>query len=159
MHEKDELIDSLTKLGINEDNYRVLSLLPLVLVAWSDGKVQLAEQDKIFLVAGERGLLEGGGEEILTRWLAEQPTPSYFDLGLSTLVELARRGRGAGADINARSLRELIDLSFDVAQAASGLFGRLWTVSSEEREALDTLASILAIDDGQSWRELLEDLG
>ena len=158
MLENEALIESLHKLGINEENYRVLSTLPLVLVAWSDGKVQTAEQNKIFRVAGERGLLAGGGDEVLTKWLEEKPTPAYFDLGLKTLVELARRRRGTGDDMSARNLRELLDMSFDVATTAGGLFGQLWTVSAVEREALDDMASILSVDDGQSWSELFEDL-
>jgi len=158
MPEKDEIFESLAELGITEDNYRVLSLLPLVLVAWSDGRVEQAEREKIFRVAGERGLLEGTGGEVLTGWLDHAPAPSYYDLGFRTLVELARRKRGAGADINVRSLGELLDLCFDVAGAAGGLFDQLWTVSAAEREALDTLAGILAVDSGQSWKELIEDL-
>ncbi len=158
MLDNDALIESLTKLGINEENYRVLSTLPLVLVAWSDGRVQTAEQNKIFRVAGERGLLAGGGDEVLTKWLQEKPTPAYFDLGLKTLVELARRRRGTGAAMSSRTLRKLIDMSLDVASTAAGLVNQLWTVSAVEREALDELASILSVDDGQSWNELFEDL-
>lgn len=158
MLEKEELIESLGKLGINEENYRVLSVLPLVMVAWADGRVQNAEKGKIFQIAGERGLLDGGGDEVLSGWLRQKPAPGYFESGFKVLVELARKQRETGADMNAATLRELIDLSFDVAQAAGGLFNQLWTVSAPEREALDTLASILSVDDGQSWGELLEDL-
>ncbi len=158
MLEKDELVASLKKLGINEINYRVISVLPLVLVAWADGKVQQAEKNKIFEIAGKRGLLVGGGDQVLSEWLDQKPSPSYFDLGFQTLVELARKQRGPGANLSAANLRELIDLSSDVALAAGGLFGHFWTVSEDERQALDRLAATLSIDDGQSWGELLEDL-
>jgi len=157
MAEKDELLGALAELGINEDNYQVLSLLPFVLVAWSDGKVQRAEKSKIVELARANGLL-AGGESVLEDWLRDQPLPEYYDKGFKTLVELARRERGIGSEMNAQSLRELVDLSSDIASAAGGLFGKAWSVSDAEKTALSDVAEMLSIDDGQSWKELLEDL-
>lgn len=158
MLENGTLVDGLKKLGISEDNYRVLSLLPLVLVAWSDGKVQPAEQKRILEVARNNGLSSYGGGGVLEGWINEQPSQEYYDLGFKLLIELARRDRGVGADMNAETLRDLIDMSFNIATAAGGLFGKVWTISPSERAALDTVASTLSIDDGQSWKELLEDI-
>lgn len=158
MLDKSELVEALSKLGIDEENYRVLSLLPFVLVAWSDGKVQRAERSRIIELASANGFLPGGGEKLLEDWLNDQPLPEYYNLGFKVLIELARRERGLGADINADSLRELVDLSVDVARAAGGLFGQAWSVSASEKDALDSLGTILSIDDGSSWAELLQDL-
>lgn len=155
---KDELTTSLQDLGINQDNYRVLSLLPMVLVAWSDGKIQRAERNRIVEIAKTNGFLGGGGEAILDKWLKDKPLDAYFDLGFKALIELARKERGLGSDMNSQSLKELEALSFEVASAAGGLFGQAWSVSPDERKALNSLAGILSIDDGQSWGELLEDL-
>lgn len=152
-----KLIEELGDLGITSENYRVLSLLPLVLVAWSDGKVQHAEHAKILELARSGGFL-GGGESILTNWLREEPTDEYYRKGFSILTELARRERGLGSDINAETLQDLVDLSSDVASAAGGLFGKVWTVNDAEKTAIDNVATLLEIDDGQSWKELLEDL-
>ncbi len=158
MLEKGKLIDVLEGLGITEENYRVLSLLPFVLVAWSDGKIQRAERNRIVELARANGFLSSGGQRMLEDWLKDQPPPDYYDKGFKALIELARRERGIGSDINTDSLAELIDLSFDIARAAGGLFGKAWSISSAEKTALDVVASTLSIDDGQSWKELIEDI-
>ena len=158
MLDRDELRSALQELGINEDSYRVLALLPLVSVAWSDGKVQAAEQSRIIEVAQANGLLTGGGQMVLERWLTNEPLAEEYERGFKLLIELARRQRGMGSDMNAATLRELIDFSFEVANAAGGLFGKVWTISPAEQDALQHVAETLSIDDGQSWGELLEDL-
>ena len=159
MLEKDGIIQELNGLGISEENYRVISLLPMVLVAWSDGEVQKEERDLIIEIAYTNEFISGDGEAVLNRWLIEQPTQDYYEKGFKVLIEIARRSRdGLGSDISATSLRGLINLSVDVASAAGGLFGKVWTISNEERVALDKVAELLTIDDGQSWMELMEDL-
>lgn len=158
MLENGTLLNELKALGITEDNYRVLSLLPLVLVAWSDGKVQSAEHRKILDIAQRNQLAPFGGVAVLEGWLMNQPARDYYNKGFKLLIELARRERGIGADMNASTLRELVDLSLDIANAAGGLFNKVWNVSAAERDAIDTVASTLSIDDGQSWKELLEDI-
>jgi hypothetical protein len=153
-----ELIEALSELGIDADNYRVLSLLPFVLVAWSDGKIQRAERARIVEIARVKGFLEGNGDTILADWLNNQPLPHYYNKGFKVLIELARRERGMGAEMNANTLEELVSLSADIAQAAGGIFGLAWSVNDYERTALNDLGEILHIDDGSSWAEMLEDL-
>ena len=43
---RDRMSASLKHLGVNGSNYRVLKLLPLVDVAWSNGTVDDAEQER-----------------------------------------------------------------------------------------------------------------
>ena len=59
----------LQELKVPREAYRVVSLLPLVYVAWADGKVQKAERDVILRIAREQGLLDHGGDAALERWL------------------------------------------------------------------------------------------
>ncbi len=154
---EDTLLSSLKELGINQDNYGVLALLPLVLVAWSDGKVQKAEKVRVLEIAHENGFLVGG-EDVLKGWLDREPTRAYYDTGFEVLIELARRERGVGTGLNADSLQELLDLSMDVAKAAGGLFGKAFTVCDAERAAMNSLAGTLSVDDGASWQDLLAEL-
>jgi hypothetical protein len=46
---------ALDELGVDRDNFRVLALLPLVYVAWADGKVQSAERSLIHRLAKLNG--------------------------------------------------------------------------------------------------------
>jgi hypothetical protein len=159
MADEDRLLTQLKELGLNQQNYRVLALLPLVLTAWADGKVQPAELEKLREIAGERGFLPYGASRIFEEWVTSRPTDEYVDKCLPVLIELARRRRGAGADLAAVDLYELADLSLEIAAVAGGLFGQAFTVSAAERRVVNELAELLNIDDGQSWKELLEDLG
>lgn len=152
------LLKDLKDIGINAKNYQVLSLLPLVFVAWADGKIQKGEYVEIMKIAKERHYLHKGGEKLLAHWLNEEPTPSYYEKGFRALVELARSEDTIGEDITPKNLKELLDMCMDVAKSAGGLWGKLWSVAPEEEVAIAKIASALAIDDGESWGELLEDL-
>lgn len=156
--QEDAVLNELKQLQIHVDNHRVLALLPLVFVAWADGRVQKAESELILKIAHEHAFCDAGGEGLLRTWLDEPPTQEYYAQGFRVLKELARRERNVGATLNAETLQELIGLSFDVAKAAGGLFGTFWTVSPEEEVALAQIATALSIDDGRAWFELETEL-
>jgi len=159
MADDDRLLSQLEELGINKDNYQVLALLPLVLVAWADGKVQSAELGRMLEVAQRRGFMPASAVEVFEGWLEQKPSDEYVKTSLEALVELARRKRGVGADLSAADLRKLAELSFDIAVCAGGLWGDVFSVTADEERTVDELAQVLNIDNGQSWKELLEDLG
>jgi hypothetical protein len=158
MADGDRLLGQLEELGINKDNYRVLALLPLVLVAWADGKVQSAELGRMLDIARRQGFLPASGAAVFEGWLVQKPSEDYVRKSLAALVELARRKRGVGADLSAIDLRQLSELSFDIAVCAGGLWGDVFSVTADEEQTVGELAQVLNIDSGQSWKELLEDL-
>ena len=147
---EDTLLKDLHQLGLNETSYRALLLLPLVEVAWSDGRIQAAEAAAIEDLARKNGFFSTEAQALLQRWLKAPPTDTERELGMRTLVELARRRGGAGASLAAKCCQ--------VASAAGGFFGLSSAISSAERASLDQIADILHIDDGNSWSELLADL-
>ncbi|MEL6346311.1 MAG: hypothetical protein AAFV53_24585 [Myxococcota bacterium] len=156
---EDSLVDELRRIGLDEGSYRVLALLPLVHVAWADGKIQKEEAAQIEAAAARQGIIAGDlAREVLDRWLAQPPSEPERAAGMRLLVELARRRGAVGGDVDAMTLRELIDLCHDVAAAAGDLFGLADPVSREERAALAEIARLLSIDTGQSWVELYKDL-
>ena len=57
----------LAELKIPREAYRVIMLMPLVYVAWADGKIQSQERKLIMSIAEERGLLDQGGRGCLER--------------------------------------------------------------------------------------------
>lgn len=155
---EDTLLQDLHQLGLNETSYRALLLLPLVEVAWSDGRIQAAEAAAIEDLARKNDFFSADAQALLQRWLKAPPTDTERELGMRTLVELARRRGGAGASLEAKTLQELFELSCQVASAAGGFFGLSSSISSAERACLDQIADILHIDDGNSWSEMLSDL-
>lgn len=148
-------IDSwLAELKIPQEAYRVVSLLPLVYVAWADGKIQRAERKLILQIASERGMLENGGRETLERWLTIEPTPTELKSNLAILNELSR-GRGAMADsFDADSLQLLLAWCQDVADAAGGVLGLVAPRRAPELVALESIAAALDIRNAKGWHSL-----
>ncbi len=148
-------IDSwLAELKIPREAYRVVTLLPLVYVAWADGKIQRAERNLILQIAAERGMLEGGGREALEKWLAVAPSPAELKTNLAILNELSR-GRGAMADsFDSDSLQMLLAWCQDVADVAGGMLGLVPARREAELKALKSIAVALDIRNAKGWQSL-----
>ncbi len=139
-----EILKGLHRLGIGASNHRLVLLLPLVQVAWADDTIQLAERERILEVARQAGLLDDEGFERLEGWLTDQPSDSDLALGRDILVALAHRQIGLGASVTPADLKQVQELSVEVAKAAGGLFGIAFTVSPEERATLAELEANLS---------------
>jgi hypothetical protein len=148
-------IDSwLVELKIPREAYRVLSLLPLVYVAWADGKIQREERKLILQIAAGRGMLENGGRETLERWLSVAPTPAELKTNLAILNELSR-GRGEMADsFDSDGLQLLLAWCQDVADAAGGMLGLVPARREPELVALKSIAAALDIRNAKGWQAL-----
>lgn len=145
----------LEELRVPREAYRVVTLLPLVYVAWADGRIQAAERNLILRIAGERGLLEHGGAEALERWLADPPTKEQLRADLGVLNELARSNRGLAAEFGADEHQLLLAWCQDVADAAGGLLGLRSARRAAELDALKTIAAALDIGGAKQWRAAL----
>lgn len=83
-----DLRATLQRLGIDREGHQVVSLLPLVRVAWADGAIHEAERTEIMAVATSMGWLAGNAREVLDRWLTTQPTSDVYRIGLALLDHL-----------------------------------------------------------------------
>jgi tellurite resistance protein len=142
----DELIAELRALGIDQDSYRAVLLLPLVQVAWADGEIQPSERELILRVALGYGLVEGKAGVVLGRWLEQPPTGETIARGRRLLVALALRHSGLGSELGPETLSEIQKLCVDTARAAGGLFDTFFTVDDNERQALDEISRELSIE-------------
>jgi tellurite resistance protein len=150
-----ELTRSLARLGLDQKNWRAVSLLPLIEVAWADGKVQDAERKLLVEVAARYGL--DPGSAFLKKWLARRPAKADFLRARTLLLQLWRRA-GPGEVRQPETLEQLLDLCLRVAEAAGGLFGILFTVEASERECISEIAGSLQLGPelpdtvARSWR-------
>jgi uncharacterized membrane protein YebE (DUF533 family) len=143
----------LAELHVPREAYRVIMLMPLVYVAWADGRIQAEERRLILHIAAERGLLENGGRACLERWLAVAPTADQLKSHLAILNELARSDRNAlGRDMDADAEQLLIAWCQDVADAAGGLLGLLSPRKESEEAALKTIVAAIDIGRAKNWR-------
>lgn len=138
-----ELLRTLKAFGLNEHNYKAICLLPLVQVAWADGKIQDAERAFIKDIAEGHELLGRGGQKVVDQWLASEPDEAFYRDGRELLVKLAFRKRGLGAEIPKRAVDSVVDFCSLVAESAGGLFDLYWTVSAGEKKAIRLIAEHL----------------
>jgi hypothetical protein len=145
----------LAELKIPRDNHRLVMLLPMVYVAWADGRIQARERSLIVKIAEDHGLLENGGRSTLERWLSVPPTESQLKTDLSLINELCRADATMADDFDADCAQMLIAYCQDVADAAGSLLGFTSARSDTENTALKTIAAALEMHRAKNWRARL----
>lgn len=76
----DALLGRLADLGIGPDTLAALMLVPVVVVAWADGDVDVEERRSVLSAATDSGLDVGGnGYRLLQRWLSTRPSLELFE--------------------------------------------------------------------------------
>jgi acyl-CoA oxidase len=139
--------------GFPTDDPRLLSLLPLIYVAWSDSDLTLAEWRAIADQVEKLDLPEGTKLPVLERWLNPDAPPDPGEL--RTLLSVIRR-MAAGLPESTR--RSLADLGVELAQASGGDDSLFW-LRPEITEALADIEGALGVDASQVCRELLSPEG
>jgi hypothetical protein len=147
---------SLRHLGINNSNYRVLKLLPLVYVAWSNGTIDTAERQRLLELAHRHFQIGEQGEKMLVKWLDERPTVDYFREGLNDVLFLAYAPDEWAFDVE--ELPGLLMHAEAIARASAEAMGVPFSVNPDEERALQEVAAMLGVDDGESWAALLGEL-
>jgi hypothetical protein len=136
----ESLVDRLIDLQIEPETLSALLLVPLIEVAWADGRVH-AKQRQAVLTAAERAGLSpaSDGHRLLERWLDEKPGPEMLQAWKDYVHFLAQRMEPAAA----QTMRDdILDRAWFVAEAAGGIFG-FHKVAREERAKLEELTALL----------------
>ncbi|MBI4953264.1 MAG: TerB family tellurite resistance protein [Myxococcales bacterium] len=154
---RDKLIQSLHHLGINRNNFRVLKLLPLIYVAWADGKMDGVQKERIVALAHDHFAIGAGGEAVLRRWLERPLTKAQFLEGLHEIFVLAHAPDEWEFDLD--ELQGLLVHAEAIARATAEAMGHGPTsVSPASERALADIARALQIDTGESWARLMAEL-
>jgi hypothetical protein len=154
--EQRELEETLATLGLERSTYRALMLLPLVYVAWADGKLEHVEVERILQFAQARLHLTPGTVAVLERWLHEPPSASYVEQGLQGLLGIALREDMLDVDVD--ELPDLLLHAEAIARATSDAFEDPSAVTAEEEVALGEIARLLEVDGGSTWKRVLDTL-
>lgn len=131
----EELLVELEALGLDRGSYRAVLLLPLIQVAWADGRVQASERELILRVALDRGVLGEAGT-VLDNWLEQCPDSEMLARGRRLLVALTLRHRGLGSELGPDTLDTVHQQCVQVARAAGGLLDTFFTVDPSEHQVL-----------------------
>lgn len=135
----EQLLDALTALDIGGAATLVMSLFPIVEVAWADGVVDEKERAVIAALSKAMGIDEKSpAHGYLATWLKEKPEPKWHDLWAAYTRELAFR-----LPVNDRELLKatVLDRARSVAEISGGFLGLAFRVSKSEQAVLDKLAA------------------
>jgi uncharacterized tellurite resistance protein B-like protein len=131
-------------------------LLPLIYVAWADGKMESVEVEHIRRFARDRLHMTPDTVAVLDNWLREAPSQTYVEVGLQGLLGVA-----LDEDFFEVEVAELSDLlvhAEQIARATADALDDPTAVTAEEEVALGEIARLLEIDGGTTWKQVLEAL-
>ena len=132
-----EIVRELVNVGFNRATSRLLYVVPLILVAWSDGAVTRREHDRVLEFARRHGITtDTAAHKRLLGWLADRPPDRFFEICLRGMRALLQRQ--PSPDPEAR-YRDLILHCTRVAAASGGTFGFASRICWEEELVLKYL--------------------
>ncbi len=134
----EQLLGSLAGLNVGGAATLVMSLYPIIEVAWADGTIDEAEKKVIADLAKTIGLEPGtSAYHYLTDWLAEKPEASWHELWAEYVKALVVK---LSADDKALLKATVLGRARVVAEVSGGFLGLAFRVSQAEQTVLDKLA-------------------
>jgi len=136
--EDEALLETLVGLDLRVETWAALSLLPLVEVAWADGKVDSKEREAVLSAAEANGVTRNSASwELLEGWLDARPAAGYLEAWGASMVALCAHLQ---PDEREALCREVTRRARRVAEATGGFLGLGNRVSSDEQRVLDEVA-------------------
>jgi len=135
--EDEDLLDQLDRLEVCGETLAALSLVPLVAVAWADGKIDAEERRAVLAAAEQRGIeRDQAGYQLLDRWLGKKPNARLLEVWRGYVAALVP----SLSDTAREALKkDLLGRARAVAEAAGGLLGFGNKISASEQAVLDDL--------------------
>ena len=139
-----EVLEQLHALDIGPDTLSALVIVPLIEIAWADGKLDERERDAILKAAIQEGVdPDGPTHGLLETWLASRPGPelraAWFEYVRAFCARLS-------PDARAEFQRTLLENAFSVAEATGGFLGLGSRTSPAEQQVIEDLRSAFAED-------------
>jgi hypothetical protein len=136
----DEVAEAAMLLGFDAETSRILFLIPLIQVAWADGSISKAENERVRQLAADRGIdLKSPASEFLELLLNQQPSDSFFDR-TNELIRRLLKSESAEA-----GSADLLAHCKDVAKVSGGFFGFGNAIDGQEQSLLKELASLFDV--------------
>ena len=136
--EDDSVIDALLASGVKGETIAAVGLIPLVVVAWADRKMEASESAAVLKAAIEGGISsDSESYAVIKGWLDEQPSDDLFATWKQYIGALK-------TDLNEGAFTQLknsvVRRATDVAEAAGGFLGFGNKVSDVEQKVIDELS-------------------
>jgi hypothetical protein len=147
----------LRDLGLTPRNYQALRVLPLIHVAWADGKLTEEEKRQVLEFSRTSLGLDIETMQLVHHWLERPPSHESVRNGVSLL----RRAAHAidEVDFGCDELLSTLWEAETLTRRAAFMSGAPYEPSVQDQMALLELAELLGIDSGTPWIGMLRDLG
>ena len=132
------VLDKLVDLGIEANTWAAISLVPLVEVAWADGKVEAKERKAVLSAAEASGVAPGSpSHDLLDSWLTHRPDARLMSVWGEYVVDMcANLSPGEKEAVK----ETIVGRARSVAESVGGFLGMGSKISVEEGVVLDELA-------------------
>ena len=125
------VINKLMEQGISCETLAGVGLIPLVVVAWADGKMEDKEREAILQAACESGInKEHGSYQLVSSWLEKKPADGLFNSWKDYVAALKQNLDEASVN---QIKRSVIDRAQRVADSAGGFLGIAETSGVEKK--------------------------
>lgn len=133
----DAVLERLATLEIGPETLAAVSLVPLVEVAWADGKVEDKERTAVMKAAEQAGIQQDDdAHTLLDHWLRQRPGPQMLDAWKRYVVGLCENLDAVAAD---RLKHDLLDRARAVAQESGGFLGFGKGLKAADKAVLEEL--------------------
>jgi len=141
--EDEAVLEKLVELGIGAGTLAAMTLVPLVEVAWADGRMDAKEHDAILKGAAAQGVEPGSeAHALLADWLENRPPPrllaAWRDYVGALCDEMLPEDRQ-------KLKREVLSRARTVAEAAGGFLGLGGKISDEEQQVFGILETAFKV--------------
>lgn len=131
---REDWVEKLWSMGIRDDNYTALYLLPLAMVGWADGVMERKESEIAMEGVGSLNPpVSAGALELFQQWLKQRPDPFLWKVW-ETLV-LTQSDNPAGST-EAPPVDRVAEWTEKVAESSGGILG-IGKVCNAEQAVLD----------------------
>lgn len=138
-----EILDALANLKLGGAAVMVMSMFPLVEVAWADNKVDDRERLMVLQQAENVGITKDSEASLLLgNWLDERPDLSWHQLWADYVGELVKRLTPEDREL---LKSEVLGRARIVAEASGGLLFAGFAVSAAEKRVLEKLEKAFAV--------------
>lgn len=134
------VLDSLAQVGITAETLAALAMIPLIAVAWADGKLDEAEREAIERAADEADVTDDH-RTLLAGWLSAAPDASLLEAWKQYAEALAREMDAAACDA---LCARIVGGARQVAVSAGGFLGIGNKISAREADVLAELEACFA---------------
>jgi hypothetical protein len=136
------VLDALMALNVDKGTFSAFALLPLIEVAWADGKVDDKERAGLLAAAADQGIKEGSVaykmlQEILLRPPREDALKAWYTWVGTMSSQLSTSER--------RQVREaMVKRVRAIAEASGGILGLGSKISPMEQRVIDSIEKVFA---------------